>query len=335
MAGTELNCNRQLNMQKRIPNYNNKAIADFVMERYGIAGEISPLDSYEDQNARIKTLNCSYVLKIANNRLPIEDLRMQTDAIEYVRKTMPELNVPRLIPTKAGELITIIDGFAIRLLTFLEGNILGQGSYSPSLYNRIGHFMGQFSNAMQNFSHPDAYRPGDLWNLDNVLACREYLNDVKEADDRARIEHFYERYINDTQPRLPSLRRSVIHADANEQNLLVDAESPDDITGLIDFGDLQLATHVNEIAITMAYALLGEDDIEMAGKEILNGYTSEYPLDVEELEVLPNLIAMRLVQSILMSSHNAKRFPDNEYIPISQKPARALLKKLKNEPFII
>ena len=92
-----------------------------------------------------------------------------------------------------------------------------------------------------------------------------------------------------------------------------------------------MATHVNEIAITMAYALLGEDNIEMAAREILQGYMQEFPLDARELEVLPNLITMRLIQSIIMSSNSAKIFPNNDYILISQKPARALLKELENE----
>jgi len=52
-------------------------------------------------------------------------------------------------------------------------------------------------------------------------------------------------------------------------------------------------------------------------------------LEEGELDVLFNLMAMRLVQTIIMSSHNAKEFPDNEYIVICQKPARALLKELE------
>ncbi len=298
-------------MHNKAPDYNDNAIAAFASELYGIEGKNSSLLSYEDQNARIKTSTGSYVLKIANNRLPIKELEMQTDAIKYVRKTMPELNLPRVILTKNGNLITIVDGFAIRLLTFLEGEILGQENHSPSLYSSIGHFMGRFSIAMQGYSHPDANRSGDLWNLDNVMACSQYLSDIKNADDRRCIEHFYKHYINDTLPKLPPLRRAIIHGDANEQNLLVGAESPNEIIGLIDFGDLQLATLVNE----------------MASREILQGYIREFPLDAIELEVLPNLIAMRLVQSILMSSHSARLSPDNEYITVSQKPARALLEK--------
>jgi hypothetical protein len=46
-------------------------------------------------------------------------------------------------------------------------------------------------------------------------------------------------------------------------------------------------------------------------------------------------MAMRLVTNITMTSHSAKLFPDNEYILISQKPARALLKKLEEEKYIL
>ena len=52
-----------------------------------------------------------------------------------------------------------------------------------------------------------------------------------------------------------------------------------------------------------------------------------------ELDVLFDLVAMRLVQSIIMASHSAKEFPQNAYVLISQKPARALLKKLEAGKF--
>ena len=55
----------------------------------------------------------------------------------------------------------------------------------------------------------------------------------------------------------------------------------------------------------------------------------------EEREILYYLMAMRLVTSIIMSSHSAKLFPDNDYIIISQKPARALLKKLEEDKYIL
>ena len=316
-------------MPSQVPSFDNATIAHLALELYGIEGEISAFVSYEDQNAYIKTSSDSYVLKIANKRWRIEELQLQTEALEHLRTTTTELSVPHVIVTKGGDAITVVDGFAVRLFTFLEGDILGDALRSPELYHDIGCFMGRFSKAMQGYAHPAAQRPDDLWNLDNVSACKAHLKDVADKDVRSRIERTYGTYETNVLPKLQYLRKSVIHGDANEQNLLVAVDRPTKIAGLIDFGDMQLATHINELAITLAYALLGEDDIESAARRIVQGYTEEFCLDDGELEVLFDLMAMRLVQNIIMTSHSAKECPDNEYISISQRPARALLKKLE------
>ena len=189
--------------------------------------------------------------------------------------------------------------------------------------------MGQFTNAMQSFTHPVSERPNDFWNLDNVLACKIYLEDVIDEDVRERIEGFYERYEKNILPKLKHLRKTVVHGDANEQNLLVAVDRPTKIAGLIDFGETQRATHINDLAITLAYALLGEDDFESVARQIIKGYTEVFSLEPGELEVLFDLMAMRLTQSITLTSNSAKEFPENKYIVSSQKPARELLKKLE------
>ena len=318
-------------MPDQVPQFDIEAIARLAMVLYGMEGEISPLVSFEDQNARIKTSGGSYVLKIANKRWAIDGLYMQADAIEHLRTKAPELPLPRIVPTRTGEAITVIDGFAVRLFTFLEGNLLGTASRSPELYHDLGCFMGRFSKAMQDYSHPAAHRPDDLWNLDNVMSCKVYLQDVSGEGVRARIERFYKTYENNTLPTLQYLRKSVIHNDANEHNLLVTTDEPAKIAGLIDFGEVQFGTHINELAITLAYALLGEHDIETAARKIIQGYMQEFMLEAGELEVLPDLMAMRLVQSIIMTSNRARDFCGNAYISVSQEPVRALLKKLEEE----
>ncbi len=320
-------------MPDKQPHFGNATLAHLAMELYGIEGEISSFVSYEDQNACIKTSGGSYVLKIANKRWTTEALHIQRDVLEYLRITAPELSLPQIIPTQSGETMTIMDGFSVRLFTFLEGDILGDALRSPELYHEIGCFMGKFSKAMQSYTHPAAHRPDDLWNLDNVIACKVYLQDVTDEDVRTRIERIYEAYEKNVLPKLQTLRRSVIHGDANDHNLLVTVDGPAKIAGLIDFGEIQCATHINELAITLAYALLGEDDIESAARHIIQGYTQEFVLEAGELEVLFDLVAMRLVQSIIMASHNAKEFPLNPYLLISQNPARALLKKLEEGKF--
>ena len=50
-------------------------------------------------------------------------------------------------------------------------------------------------------------------------------------------------------PRLERMRSCVIHSDANTYNLVVQG---DEISGLIDFGDMLFAKQVNELAIALA-----------------------------------------------------------------------------------
>ena len=56
----------------------------------------------------------------------------------------------------------------------------------------------------------------------------------------------------------PELRRSVIHGDANETNLLVDAADgrAARVTGLLDFGDCTHSILASEVAIATVYMLL-------------------------------------------------------------------------------
>ena len=136
-------------------------------------------------------------------------------------------------------------------------------------------------------------------------------------------------------PKLDSLRKAVIHGDANEQNFLITPDNPTKIAGLIDFGELQFASQINDLAITLAYALLDEDDIAMASSKIIESYDREFKLEDMERDILYDLMAMRLVTNITMTSHSAKMFPDNKYILTSQKSARELLKKLEDEKYIL
>lgn len=316
-------------MTDRTPSYLETEIADLAKRLYGLDGEISLLASFEDQNARVTTPSGSFVLKIFNTRWAIDGLHMQTEAFEYLAAVAPDLNPPRVVPARDGEAIAMVDGFAVRLLTYIPGEPFGDAPMSPELYRGLGRYMGRFTRAMQGFSHPAADRPDDLWNLDNVMACERYLPDIVDPDDRARIARYLSGYENTVRPRLEYLSKSVMHHDANDQNLLVSPDDPTRIAGLIDFGDMAYGTTINELAITLAYALFGVDDHAAAARQIVGAYGEEFPLESGELDVLFDLVAMRLAQSLLLTSHRAKQFPGNAYIPISQKPARALLKKLE------
>ncbi len=188
---------------------------------------------------------------------------------------------------------------------------------------------------MQSFVFDGIDGADMLWKLDNVIACKDYLSEVTDLDTRDRIARLFDVYEKEIMPKLPDLRKAVIHNDANEQNLIVAPTEPDKIYGLIDFGEVQYGSQVNELAVALAYGLLGEDDFEMGANNIIEGYVDEFPLEKRELEMHYYLMAMRLVINITMTSHSAKQQPNNNYILVSQAAARVLLKRLEDEGYIL
>ncbi len=322
-------------MPYQVPDFDDGKIATILKELYDIEGKISPLVSFEDQNARITAKNGRYIFKVANKTWSRDFIKNQTDVLDHLQHTAPDLKFPNVVKTLNNDAITYVDGFAVRLLTFLEGELLANMPRSPELYHNIGRFLGQFSKAMQSFTPTSLEGSDPLWKLDNVIACKQFLGDVDDEDARERIGRLYDDYEETILPMLPNLRKAAIHSDANEQNFLIATDQPTKVTGLIDFGELQYASQINDLAITLAYALLDEDDIATASANIISGYEDEFAFMPEEREIIYDLMAMRLVTNIIMTSHSAKKAPDNDYILISQKPARALLKKLEDEKYIL
>lgn len=322
-------------MIEEVPKFNNEKIANIAKQLYDIEGVITELVSFEDQNALITCSSARYVFKIANKRWPVEFLDMQHQVMEHLTVSLPDLSFSKPIVSSEGSSLITIDGFTVRILSFLEGEIFAKAKKSADLYHHAGQFLGRFSTAMQNYAHPAAQRDDDLWNLDNVISCKVYLDEVADLDTRDRINRLFTVYENDIMPVVKGLRKAVIHGDANEQNFLVDKVQVNKISGLIDFGEMIYASQINDLAIALAYLLLDEEDIKMASAQIIAGYCKEFILEDKELSIIYYLAAMRLVTNITMTSHEAKKHPGNTYILISQGAACILLKKLEDEGYIL
>ena len=321
-------------MIAEVPNFAPETVAQYARELYGIEGQITPLVSFEDQNALITGPQARYVFKIANRRWDRQLLEMQHQAMQLLASNAPQLSFPVPVKTRSGDMLTQIDGFSVYVLSYVEGVVLASGVKSAALYRDAGRFLGQLSRSLQGFNHPSSERPGYLWDLDNVIGCRAHLDDVVDNHNRDRIARLFTHYENCVVPQLCGLRKAVIHGDANEHNLIIDGANPKHMHGLIDFGDMVYSRQVNELAIGLAYLLLDEADIGMAATAIIEGYCAEFELHDNELAVLYELAAMRLVTSMVMSSHEAKKYPDNSYILTTLADGQKLLQQLEVEKFI-
>lgn len=314
------------------PSFNEIELKDIAARLFSVEGKTKPLVSERDQNVRLTNAEGDYVLKIANPGEEREFLIFQNAALKHLAAYGRDVTVPQVMTGKTGEGVQSVEAgnkeYSVRLFSFLQGSLFSQVEKGPELLRDLGRFLGRLSTALQGFMHPAAIRPDFLWNLDNVLCCRAYIGDIQDSEHKTLVERFFDRYERHVVPVLPGLRSAVIHNDANDQNLLVDDRGVSRISGLIDFGDMVYAKQVNELAVVLAYALMDVPDPIDAACAIIRGYTAEFSLSETELEVLFDLVAMRLVMSVCISSHRSTHFPDNEYLTVSQAPAFRLLAQL-------
>ena len=89
-------------------------------------------------------------------------------------------------------------------------------------------------------------------------------------------------------PVLSQLRKSIIHNDANDYNVLVGENDPFQrkAIGVIDFGDTLFAPTVCELAVGIAYAMMDKVDPLTAATQVITGYHEAFPLTEQEVEVL-------------------------------------------------
>jgi Ser/Thr protein kinase RdoA (MazF antagonist) len=121
------------------------------------------------------------------------------------------------------------------------------------------------------------------------------------------------------------LRRSVVHGDANDYNVLVDGNK---VVGLIDFGDIVYSYTVGDLAIAVAYVVLGKSDPYAAAAPVIEGYREEFELNKDEFDALWPLVKLRLCMSVCIAAHQQQQQPGNEYLGISQRLIEETLPKL-------
>ena len=284
---------------------------------FGIDGHASPLDSERDRNFLIESDQGAFALKFANPAEGADVLVLQAAALDHLALVNPDLPVPRNRPTVAGDLVgsASINGIdlPLRMVTFLPGSVVEQGVSSEPLRRSISTTLATMGQGLRGFFHPAAGRRL-LWDLTHLLSLRSKVHYVPAAQ-RPVIEMWFDTFQEKVSPRLPHLRAQIIHNDFNPDNMLIDPEDPDRVSGIIDFGDMVHAPLIIDLAVAAGYQILGQED----PVEIIAGMAAAYhavlPLEPEEVDVLPIIAISRLAQSLVIGEWRAHLHPDNtEYI---------------------
>lgn len=294
---------------------------------YGVDAQASPLPSERDQNFRLETpLGTRFVLKIANSTDDLSLLDAQNAALEHVatRTTL----CPRVVPAIEGATIaetTSASGARhfVRLLTWVEGEPLG-ASPDPSLdlLADLGRRVAHLDAALDGFDHPAIHRDF-YWDLAHGLPLiRELAPLVADPKMRALVMQLAARLATDEAPRLSRLRRAAVHNDPNDYNVLV---SGGKITGILDFGDIVHSYAIADLAIAVAYAVLGKPDPLAAAVAVVRGYLEIRGLEEDEIQALLGLVLLRLCTSVCVAARQQRERPDDAYLGVSQGPIAGTL----------
>ena len=319
------------------PAFPAEAMEGFLRTHYGLAGKVESLPSEWDQNFLLDAGSAGrFIAKIANLGVEVEVLEFQNLAMNWVAKRWERCICPRVVASISGDGVCRVRGgggdeFWLRVLTYLDGRPLSSIPEPPTdLLEGLGRALGELDSCLADFRHPAMER--ELrWDLRRAEWIIPEIGIIPDLRRRAIVARLLMQYRGRILPLLAELPISVIHNDANDENLLVqpDPAAGWRVGGLLDFGDMVRTHTVNELAIASAYVCLKDDDPVASASTIARGYHAVRPLKDVEIRVLVPLMAMRLGVSVTMSAIAAREDPENVHKQITDRDAWAMLERLE------
>ncbi|ODN06024.1 Hydroxylysine kinase [Orchesella cincta] len=352
--------------QRIKPNVSLSTAQKLIEEHYGLQIEsIKELNSYDDNNFYVKAKDSDentqkYTFKVLNSMdskktghieaehvamfllhgkcircpIPMKNVKGETFALVNIKNEATDVDNNESIPTESSHII--------RLLTFVEGQIMYEAPPTPKLLAKAGKYIAEIEAILKEVACAALDNHSSVWMLSHVLDLEKFIYVIKDQPERFNlVTSVLEAYKNRVVPILPQLEQGVLHGDFNEQNIIIQPSTTEpgeyDVHGLIDFGDLQAGAYIFELAITTCYMMLEcvkegvtLDSFEGA-QNVLKGYSTVRNIPDKELKVLRILVASRLCQSLVLGAYTYSLDPGNEYLLTTAKTGWALLDRVWNE----
>jgi len=298
------------------PSFDAGDVADVLAERYRVGGRLRPLVSERDQNFRVTADDGEYVFKIANAAEDPAVVDFQLRALEHIEGYPgPCPAVPVVCRSVDGaDRVTLSAGgmtCLARLVTWVEGVPLDTAKLDRALDRALGGALAELGQALAGFRHAGGQQPL-LWDLQQAPEAAALLPEVRDRALRRLLEAAFGEFLERALPSFPVLRRQVIHHDFHSGNVLLDPARPASVAGVIDFGDMQEAPLVADVAVACAYLRsTGSDPLEHAAG-FVEGYHAVTPLTREELGLVYDMVGARLATTLVLLEWRKGAARDND-----------------------
>lgn len=297
---------------------------EFVIKSlYGLEGKITRLAG-ENDNFLIETdTGRKAVLKLADSDTSPDVIDLEYQAVERLIADRFPVRLPRVIPTLNGGIQAAAEtktGRPVhgRLLEFVGGTpwcrALPAGNRQ---LGDLGRIIGLMHRSLSGLRHPAAGRTHH-WDLTGADQHRKKISGIDDPCRRRILEQVFLHFEAIARPAFKRVPHALIHADINDDNILVENGR---ISGILDFGDCMVNPVVCDLAIALAYHTLDENDPLEAAAVITGAYHDIRPLSGDELQILFPLLTARLAVSVIISNDRRSLDPDRAAWFVSEKRA--------------
>lgn len=292
---------------------------------FGVKGTAKELGGERTQNFQIADESgASFTLKISDPDEDIGLLSLENAALAHIDKRAAALAAPRVIAALDGERSARLqpgDPRHVRLFSYLAGTPLAHSAHrSPVQRRNLGVAVAALDVALQDFEHPLAAKRDLIWDVANIARVRAFL-DLIDADRRPLAEAMLDRFENLAAPLIPSLPTQIVHSDINGQNILANAHKPDEIAGILDFGDLVQGPRVIDLAgAALLQMEAGQHDLTPVA-DVLSAYHGKARLTELEIDLLADVMIARCVINVTVTEELASKNPANRSYFMKNNPA--------------
>jgi len=282
-------------MEDRIKKRFNKSVLEKALDCYLILTEqAQPLDGFESFIFEFERDEGPGILRISHSiRRSMELIRGELDWVNYLFNGGASVACP--IPSKSGEWVEIIEdgaggSFLAAAFERAEGESHRGKGWSPELLFNYGRLIGQLHRMSRDYKPQQVSWKRPQWDDPVMLEIDQYLPEEDQQVMRIYVE--LRDYLRDLPRDIASY--GLIHQDAHQGNFFVTESGK--IT-LFDFDDCVYSWFVNDIALVLFYAAMGQEDQAAFVTEFLTGflpgYFREHQLDPIWFKEIPNFLKLR------------------------------------------